>query len=155
MMLCPRCKVELRTGNGKDSGAVVIEVYPSCNGSWFEKGNLDRSDGAVEINIEEDVQFFPATGEHEILQCPKCASDLRPLTPRGIEELVVGRCGTCEGFWLDDKELELIRKAVSQKHSEMVAQGDAKTEDSGSVAGAVGEIAVGAIIEGFFAALFS
>ena len=31
-MLCPRCKVELWTGNGKDSGAVVIEVYPSCNG---------------------------------------------------------------------------------------------------------------------------
>ena len=151
MIQCPRCQVELKNNKGGDSGILVIESCPNCNGSWFEKGKLDRSDGAAGVSVEQDVQFFPAAGKHDILRCPKCASDLQPLSPRGREELVIDRCSSCEGFWLDDKELELIRKVAFRKRLELESRPDGKMKNSGSGV----EVAVArGFVEIFFEAIF-
>ena len=39
------------------------------------------------------------------MHCPKCGSDLREITFRGVK---VDRCFSCEGVWLDKGELEAL-----------------------------------------------
>jgi hypothetical protein len=52
------------------------------------------------------------------LKCPKCGHDLKPETLEGIE---VDRCSFCEGFFLDQGEIEelFLKKGQSQRQSFM------------------------------------
>ena len=52
------------------------------------------------------------------LKCPKCGHDLKPETLEGIE---IDRCSFCEGFFLDQGEIEelFLKKGQSQRQSFM------------------------------------
>jgi Zn-finger nucleic acid-binding protein len=39
------------------------------------------------------------------MECPKCGSELRKTSYRGIE---VDRCSSCDGMWLDLHELDQL-----------------------------------------------
>ena len=39
------------------------------------------------------------------MKCPKCGSDLEEVN---YQNIMIDRCGECEGIWLDHGELELL-----------------------------------------------
>ncbi len=106
-MQCPRCNVVLRQTHLREHGTMVLDTCETCNGAWFDQGELDRLDGSVWTNME-DHEFDGAEGDHPSVDCPKCSVPLTPLSPRGAQDLVVDRCSSCNGFWLDLGELDRI-----------------------------------------------
>jgi uncharacterized protein len=53
------------------------------------------------------------------MQCPRDATELEPETYEG--EVVVDRCRSCDGIWLDRGELESIQSTIEHDYSEQLA----------------------------------
>ncbi len=104
-MQCPMCNVALRQTDLGEHGFVVLDTCEKCKGTWFDQGELNRLDESVWTNIEERA-FHEVEGDHQSVACPKCSVPLTPLSPADAPELIVDRCSSCQGFWLDGGELE-------------------------------------------------
>lgn len=112
-MKCPKCSQELRTTDLGQYSVVSLDVCPACQGSWFDKGELDRLDRSVWTNVEA-LTFRRTDAGTQRLSCPKCNHDLEPGSPADAPDLVVDRCMSCQGFWLDAGELEKIEAVALQ-----------------------------------------
>jgi Zn-finger nucleic acid-binding protein len=98
-------------------GMVTIDVCPSCQGAWYDQGELTRLDESIWTNVERHA-FHDREGDRPRATCPKCKEamydgrpmqfHLEPLSPADAPELIVDRCPSCFGFWLDRGELERI-----------------------------------------------
>ncbi len=106
-MQCPRCNLTLQR-NMEKNDFIVLDVCPSCEGSWFDKAEVDCLDKSVWANVGE-IEFRRMGGDLECLACPKCRVGMVPLSPTDAKDLVVDRCLLCEGFWLDAGELEKMQ----------------------------------------------
>lgn len=116
-MLCPICSVELQKTNVEGDGLVALDICPSCQGAWFDHGELTRLDESIWTNVERHA-FHDREGDHQSAICPKCKEamfdgrpmefPLDPLSPADAPDLIVDRCPSCFGFWLDHGELERI-----------------------------------------------
>jgi Zn-finger nucleic acid-binding protein len=115
-MECPKCISELKTNDLGEYGFVVIDICQGCEGAWFDKGELDRLDDSVWTNVEK-IQFDKTSAAHLDLKCPKCQEQLEPISPRDAKEIVVDRCSSCEGFWLDRGELDQMRDVAAEVDS--------------------------------------
>ncbi len=116
-MRCPKCRDELKETKAGEHGFVILDECPSCEGAWFDKGELDTLDDSVHTNAEA-LSFRPAMRMGDVrYRCPKCDVDLEPLTPEEDEDLIVDHCPKCEGFWLDPGELEWIRQIALARDS--------------------------------------
>ncbi len=107
-MQCPRCHLPLQAKNMEGDGFIVLDVCPRCEGSWFDKGELDRLDNSLWTNAEE-VEFCRIGGYRECYACPKCRVGMVILSPFDAKDVVVDRCPTCKGFWLDAEGLEKMQ----------------------------------------------
>ncbi|HIK96366.1 MAG TPA: hypothetical protein EYG03_30865 [Planctomycetes bacterium] len=116
-MLCPACHVDLRQTDLGEYGFIVLDVCPTCKGAWFDKGELDRLDDSIWVNVEEHA-FHDAQGDHKSASCPKCEVPLKPLSPTDAQELIVDRCPSCDGYWLDNGELERMGGVAEKEHNE-------------------------------------
>jgi len=116
-MICPKCEVDLETSDLGEYGFVIVDVCPTCQGAWFDKGELDRLDDSVWTDAEE-LDFDQVSADHKDMKCPKCKESLVPLSPKDAKEVVVDRCSSCEGFWLDKGELDQMREVSLQVDSE-------------------------------------
>lgn len=118
-MKCPRCNVDLKSSDFVEYGFVIIDVCPGCHGTWFEKGELDCLDESIWTNVEQ-LDFDTAGSQHTALKCPMCQGDMEPLSPHDAKELVIDRCTSCEGFWLDKCELEKMQEVAAEKDGEIL-----------------------------------
>ncbi|MDA7504186.1 zf-TFIIB domain-containing protein, partial [bacterium] len=57
--------------------------------------------------------FHLTESDHKQADCPKCESILDPVSPADFCDVIVDRCPTCEGFWLDHGELERIHDVAT------------------------------------------
>ncbi len=117
-MECPVCNTALQKSDLGEYGFVILDVCPQCQGAWFDKGELDRLDESVWVNIEEHA-FHDVEGDHKLASCPKCEVSLDPISPTDEPDLIVDRCPSCEGFWLDHGELDRIRGTAGKIVSEI------------------------------------
>ncbi len=106
-MECPVCNTDLEKSDLGKYGFVILDVCPQCQGAWFDKGELDRLDEAIWVDIEKHA-FHDVEGDHKQVSCPKCKVVLDPISPSDEHELIIDRCPSCEGFWLDRGELDRI-----------------------------------------------
>ena len=118
-MKCPRCNVDLTASDLGEYGFVVLDTCPTCKGAWFDKGELDRLDKSVWTNVEE-LPFKAAQEGREPVACPKCSSEMQPISPADAPALVVDRCACCGGFWLDAGELDKMREVALAADDEAV-----------------------------------
>ncbi len=116
-MKCPRCDVDLKSTDLGEYGFVIIDVCPDCRGAWFDKGELDRLDESIWTDVEK-LDFETAANQRSALECPRCGGDTEPLSPHDAGELVVDRCTSCEGFWLDKGELDKMKEVAAEKDNE-------------------------------------
>ena len=119
-MQCPRCATELQERNLGGFKPVVVDYCPGCQGMWLDKGELNRLDDSVWVNIEEDVEFLPPDKEHGHVTCPNCGTVCEPLSPKDISGCIIDRCPSCEGFWLDKDELDELRDVVTNIHLDIL-----------------------------------
>ena len=117
-MKCPICEnVDLRATDFGEYGFVIIDICQNCQGSWFDKGELDRLDDSVWTNVEK-VEWHNISPDHKNIKCPKCNINLEPLSPEDAKELIVDYCPSCQGFWLDKGELDRMREVSLKIDSE-------------------------------------
>jgi uncharacterized protein len=117
-MKCPRCKTELRQTDCGEVGLVAVDLCPGCRGMWVDEGELDVLDDSVSSNAEL-LDYQKVEGVEELLDCPRCSDErLLPMTPPEAKELVIDRCESCHGFWLDEGELDKVRELLLNIDSE-------------------------------------
>lgn len=116
-MKCPRCQRDLKESDFGQYGFVIVDVCQQCQGAWFDKGELDRIDDSVWTNVEE-IDLNKAAPIHHNIKCPKCHANLVPVSPKDAEELIVDRCTSCQGFWLDKGELDQLREVTIKLDSD-------------------------------------
>ena len=110
-MRCPVCNEDLRTSDLGEYGFVVIDTCPSCQGIWCDRNELDKLDDSVWTNVEQ-LHFDEVSAKRQV-DCPRCSKPLQAISPTDARELVIDRCSTCAGFWLDHGELEQLRELAS------------------------------------------
>lgn len=54
----------------------------------------------------------PANENGRMLNCPDCKLDLDSRRYADDSSVIVNRCASCEGIWLDKDELELIQMLI-------------------------------------------
>ncbi len=114
-MNCPRCKVGMQEG---DVGGVTIDVCTTCDGSWYDAGELGQifslseeelnSSGLAPTLIADKVM-----PESDVkLDCPRCSQPMDRFHYLHSSPVVVDGCAE-HGVWLDDGELVKILDFIS------------------------------------------
>jgi len=109
MSNCPKCSSEALVET-LSLGNIPLDVCPGCSGIWFDKGELEallkQSQGAG-----DSADFDLINPRAEGLDCPRCKNK---MSRGGLVNplLLVDRCQSCGGIWLDPHELDLARKLL-------------------------------------------
>lgn len=123
-MKCPACNKDLVEYT---AGIFNVDICrDGCSGIWFDKGELEKCDQYNEPFPEDllRVNKSPAVliDRSKTRRCPGCGNPTMQrvlLDPETRFEL--DRCSSCFGHWLDNGELERMRK-VSKADSELQAR---------------------------------
>ncbi len=108
MMDCPKCDSETLVETSA-LGNIPLDVCPACGGIWFDKGELEALLAQSQGGAGADLSLI--SPKPEGLSCPRCRSG---MTRGGLVNplLIVDKCGTCGGVWLDSHELALLEKLL-------------------------------------------
>lgn len=103
-MNCPRCTVGLK--NVYTPKGILVDYCPDCQGIWFDRGELFYYSGAPE-KITAALAEGLRNEKPSEADCPRCAAK---LAEGGLfsDDLVIDRCPSCEGIWLDPSELSAL-----------------------------------------------
>ena len=111
-MKCPKCNGNF---NQSDLKGVKIDECEKCNGKWFDRDELrkakDRTDDDLrwldfDLFDDNDQKYEAKSSERK---CPKDSSNMTSLTYRD-SKVVIEKCDSCKGVWLDNNEFEKIIK---------------------------------------------
>ncbi|MDD5566530.1 MAG: zf-TFIIB domain-containing protein [Candidatus Omnitrophica bacterium] len=117
-MLCPRCKAELKEVAYE---GVVIDTCGACEGEWLDNGEIIAINKAREKAFSDAKKSQakgaqktgnPATHSQEALQCPHCKVPMGSLNYSYSTGIIIDRCPSCSGLWLDKDELEHIQIVI-------------------------------------------
>jgi len=118
-MICPNCQTHLET---IDYEGISIETCNKCNGDWLDDGELGKIVRIREVKFDPDerraiAESTTITGVvlEEIdrdLKCPKCGGTTDAVNYGGDTGIIIDRCTSCRGIWLDGDELEKIQMVV-------------------------------------------
>lgn len=116
-MKCPDCQNDLQS---IDCKGIIIDECVRCKGKWFERDELRR----VKDRTDEDLRwldFDPFGKDAEQLSvalagkiCPKCAKKMSSLKYMD-SKIVIDKCPSCEGVWLDPGELARVIRYLENK----------------------------------------
>lgn len=115
-MKCPKCKHNLEEITFKN---VKIHECENCKGEWFDRDELriakDRTDDDLkwlDFDLFDDNanKHHPSTRDKD---CPKDSTKLISLQ-YADSKVVVEKCNTCKGVWLDHEEFEKIIKYLEK-----------------------------------------
>ncbi len=118
-MQCPGCHAMLRT---IDYEGIKIETCPSCHGEWLDAGELTHITKVREVRFDEQERRALAAAAKVTgvkmdqidrgLTCPKCGGRTEAVNYGGDSGIIIDRCPSRCGFWLDQGELERIQMVV-------------------------------------------
>jgi len=95
LMNCPRCSHDLKTKTIRElSGEIEVDHCESCEGIWFDQGELRPLDLVVE-------------------HCPKCQDEhieMEKVNHPRDSRIIIDQCPNCKGIWVDKGEIEGIQK---------------------------------------------
>jgi Zn-finger nucleic acid-binding protein len=109
---CPKCNTATTIFNLEAD--LNFDRCDKCKGMWMDKGELARTSGCT--NDFTDPKTI-TSGLSSTRKCPKC-----PGSPQMIEvffkkpnKLMIDVCKSCEGIWLDSKELPQLQGILRQQ----------------------------------------
>ncbi len=108
MINCPKCSSEALVETPA-LGNIPLDVCPGCSGIWFDKGELEALLKQSQGGDSADLALINPGAEG--LECPRCKNK---MSRGGLVNplLLVDRCQSCGGIWLDPRELALVRKLL-------------------------------------------
>ncbi|MCX5785920.1 MAG: zf-TFIIB domain-containing protein [Elusimicrobia bacterium] len=108
MINCPKCSSEALVETPA-LGNIPLDVCPGCSGIWFDKGELEAF--LKQSQGWNSADFTLINPKAEGLVCPRCKNR---MSRGGLVNplLLVDRCQSCGGVWLDSHELDLVRKLL-------------------------------------------
>lgn len=101
---------------------VTIDVCPTCEGSWLDQGELDK----LTSNAMKDRGLFVSAGlEEELAVLAEATENLEPerqcphdgslMGKVSCGPVVLDRCDSCKGIWLDREELSVCQATIQQQ----------------------------------------
>lgn len=108
MINCPKCASEALVETPA-LGNIPLDVCPGCSGIWFDTGELEallkQSQG---LALADFALIKPRA---DGLVCSRCGNR---MSRGGLVNplLLVDKCESCGGIWLDPRELDLVRKLL-------------------------------------------
>jgi Zn-finger nucleic acid-binding protein len=96
-MTCPKCLTPLGELNTPEG--VLVDFCPSCKGCWYDKGELLFA-SQYPVNLKLLIEGPLLSPRASDFRCPRCRGALEE-GGLGAPDLVVGRCVSCRGFWLE------------------------------------------------------
>ncbi len=114
-MNCLNCGSGLTTYIVKiKDNQVTYHICEKCGSLWLPEGELNKMayqvDGDIEFCSEDKVKNDQAPE----INCPKCKyAKLDRVHFIENDEITLGKCHNCGGFWLNAGQLDLINKKLS------------------------------------------
>jgi Zn-finger nucleic acid-binding protein len=160
-MFCPNEKTELQQVKAEScyGQTVILDQCPKCGGIWFDNLELySPKQGEAEKIELLDVPNLLSTSviQNNSLLCPRDSTNLVGLNdPFFPKDLVLARCQTCNGFWLNRGEFSKYqqyrqaRQALSKPREVLIEDNkieqdllkviqEHKTKDSSEALGKLG-----------------
>jgi Zn-finger nucleic acid-binding protein len=125
-MKCPKCDVELKPVIYE---GVNIDTCESCEGEWLDKDEISQIIKAKEVvftpeeiskveGVKRPVETLVSDEEKQRM-CPKCNVAMKKLNYSYSTGIIIDRCETCAGIWLDKDELENIQIVMEETDKKM------------------------------------
>ncbi|MBS1960926.1 MAG: zf-TFIIB domain-containing protein [Bdellovibrionales bacterium] len=116
-MNCPRCSKPL---NPADYERVDVDVCGGCKGVWLDEGEILRIIDTHEVKIAPELvreviaHAFSGLPPAKVKDartagCPKCGKVMTLLNYGYDSGVIIDRCASAHGIWLDAGELEKIQ----------------------------------------------
>ena len=114
-MQCPRDSKNL--ASERYEGEVLVDRCPSCHGVWLDKGELeavqetlarDYSEELATVNLVARAYELARQKTRPVASCPKCQSPMHAEEYAYCSQILIDRCVTCSGIWLDAGELQAL-----------------------------------------------
>lgn len=115
-MECPRDNSVLESQVYE--GDVEVDVCPSCQGMWLDRGELEQIEETQEHDYSEELERIPnlignayemaRQKKLAIINCPKCSAELSNREYAYCSQIIIDVCPKCEGIWLDKGEIEAL-----------------------------------------------
>lgn len=87
-----------------DAGT-TLDFCPSCNGIWFDLGEVeDFLDATLPLGIEQPPE--------PPMECPRCEGRLLEITFPQADLPPLDRCHECGGVWFDEGEVATVRAMI-------------------------------------------
>jgi len=129
-MNCPHCSKPLEKRIYE--GNVEIDGCSSCRGMWLDQGELERIQSTVEHDYTERLkkpantvaQSFEMAKQRSrpAIQCPKCERSMIKKESGMCSGVMVDKCPSCSGLWLDDGEVQQLEVFFERMRHETSAQ---------------------------------
>lgn len=112
-MNCPRCKTPLKAIDCTEPSArIEVDVCLSCEGIWFDEGELEKLETIVEPKMIEIRRLPTKEVQDAPITCPVCDDGVymdKKIHKRD-SKVIYDECTTCYGIWLDGGELKAIQE---------------------------------------------
>ena len=111
-MKCPVCSKELVEYK---AGAMNVDICrDGCSGIWFDASEIEKCDEHSEPFPQELQRINKSPNvvidRSKVRNCPKCAVTMARIVLDPEKRFEIDRCPTCAGHWLDNGEIERMRK---------------------------------------------
>lgn len=137
-MQCPNCRTPLAE---EVYESVKIDRCPKCAGTWLDKGELvqileiremEFTAAFIDETKKSEKSGIPAEEVASIEPCPKCATPLVAVNYSYSSGVILDKCSSNDGIWLNAKELEKIQTHFERWEKQ--AESEGKTWGSNAVA---------------------
>ncbi len=125
-MRCPRDGAETVTTQGTGRGRFDLDVCPTCQGAWFDRGEITKASKDAEV----ERLILEYAGGASTLSCPR---DGRVMARRPVGEASLDVCLGCKGVWMDAGEMETAVRTLTGEFSAV----DMRPQPLGIIRGAV------------------
>ncbi len=119
-MKCPACKAPLIV---VERESIEVDWCPSCQGVWFDVGELALLSDKAGKQLEPGMIGTPAGKVEEALRrCPRCRHKMQKVAPAGDDSLLLDRCAE-HGLWFDAGELGALMQRLDGQSGEAAVVG--------------------------------
>ncbi len=128
-LACPRCSGGLSM---EQYEGVSVHRCPGCGGYWVPRTGLARIvDIREKTFTPEQKQAYAeiakkahglVNNEISKIDCPECGKQMKQNRYPLATEVIIDRCPSGHGVWLDAGEIEHIQMAVEAEQDEMASK---------------------------------
>jgi Zn-finger nucleic acid-binding protein len=115
---CPRCHLPLIV---EEHGDIVMQRCERCGGRWMRPDDLKAVIDLIRLPVNgPSVRTgIDLTDVREDAVCPRCAVPMQPFNYAGDSGIILDKCPTCGGLWLDSGDLERVLAVVSASDQDL------------------------------------